>query len=162
LRNEFVYFPKWKFTEPKTKTKRKSKTSNVLAIIDATVNGAESATGYDALDDELGGVNLPLVPGDSGRCFFFLFSVLVLLHSPCPAQMPLKLLVPSSDLSDPGSGQKRNENEQEENKWERRESERNKSTGFQKIKRKRRKERDKGKGTYCVQVSTWKKGKAEN
>jgi hypothetical protein len=80
-------------TKQKQKQEKKSNTSNVLAIINATVNGAESATGYDALDDELGGVNLPLVPGDSGRCFLFLFSVLVLLHSPCPAQMPLKLLV---------------------------------------------------------------------
>jgi hypothetical protein len=95
LRNGFVYFPKWKFTEPKKKKKKKKKseTSNVLAIINATVNGAERSTSYDALDDELGGVNLPLVSGDSGRCFFFLLSVLVLLHSPCPAQMPLKLLV---------------------------------------------------------------------
>jgi hypothetical protein len=59
LINGFVYFPKWKFTKPKKKKQKKSKTSNVLAIINATVNGAESATGYDALDDEPGGVNLP-------------------------------------------------------------------------------------------------------
>lgn len=83
-------FEKWVlfiFTNEVFKTKQKEKqrnlkikiergipviltiTSNVLTIINATVNGAESSTSYDSLDDELRGVNLPLLPpGDSGPC----------------------------------------------------------------------------------------------
>lgn len=37
-------------------------TGNVLAVIDAAVDGTEGAAGNDAFDDELGGVNLPVLP----------------------------------------------------------------------------------------------------
>lgn len=39
-------------------------TSNVLAIINATVNSAKSATSDGTFDDELSRINLPFLPPD--------------------------------------------------------------------------------------------------
>jgi len=73
------------------------RTSNILAIINATVNGAKGATSYNTFDDELGGVNLPfmtsygctvIILGESLR-FSFSFALIsivlafVLFHRPC-------------------------------------------------------------------------------
>ncbi|KAF7819599.1 Paired amphipathic helix protein Sin3-like 4 [Senna tora] len=72
-------------------------TCDILAIINATVDGAKSTTSNDGFDNEFGGINLPFLPTwcccrpSSSMLVFFLF--LALLHSPCSAQMPLKLLV---------------------------------------------------------------------
>jgi hypothetical protein len=42
-------------------------TSDVLAIVDTAVDGAECAAGDDGLDDELGGVDLPVLPAPPKR-----------------------------------------------------------------------------------------------
>ena len=88
------------------------RTSNILAIINATVNGAKGAASYNTFDDELGGVNLPflscyggtvIVTGESWGFFLSfslisIFLVFVFVHSPCPTQMPLQLLVQALEI----------------------------------------------------------------
>ena len=69
-------------------------TCNILAIINSTMDSAKSATSNDSLDDKLGGVNLPFLSASCGPSFnLFFLLLLVLLHSPCSTQMPLKLLI---------------------------------------------------------------------
>jgi RsiW-degrading membrane proteinase PrsW (M82 family) len=97
-----------------THTHTWKRTSNILAIINATVNGAKGAASYNTFDDELGGVNLPflscyggtvIVIGESWGFFNIPFSfmisiflVFVFFHSTCPTQMPLQLLVQALEI----------------------------------------------------------------
>lgn len=95
----------------------RSLTSDILAVVDATVDGAEGATGKHGLDDELGGVDLPLQPlllqSLSGghdvniiisnkntitiNCIFL--SLLVLLHGPNLVEVPLQLVVQALQIN---------------------------------------------------------------
>ena len=105
---------------------RKRVTSNIVAVVETTVDGAEGATSNGGLDDELGGIDLPLLPFFLDRLsvidninnititttiktiavgevvfvnksiFFFL---LVLLHGPRPVEMSLKLFVQAFEIN---------------------------------------------------------------
>lgn len=66
-------------------------TGDVLAVVDAPVDGAEGAAGDDPLDDQLRRVDLPLLPRLTGVAAAV--TLLLLLHGPGPAQVPLQLLV---------------------------------------------------------------------
>ena len=58
------------------------------------MNSAKDATTNDAPDDEIGWIDLPLLPsGDLLVLIFFFFFSLHVLHRPCFAKMPLQLLV---------------------------------------------------------------------
>lgn len=78
-------------------------TGDVLAIVDATVDGAEGATCEDALDYELGRVDFPVVPrpldgGDSGGDGVGVL-LLLFLQGPCSVEVPLELLVESLQIN---------------------------------------------------------------
>lgn len=87
-------------------------TGDILAVVDAAMDGPKSATCNDGFNDELGGVNLPLLAlpsgggggrprrgggdgggGGGGGGVIFMILPLVLLHRPRPVQMSLQLLV---------------------------------------------------------------------
>lgn len=88
------------------------RTCDVVAVVDAAVDGAEGAAGDDPPDDELGGVDLPLLPplpavlrvvrgGERGRLAATLVGgrlLLALLHGPRAAQVALQLLVQALEV----------------------------------------------------------------
>lgn len=87
---------------------RKGHTGDILAFVDATVNRSECATGNDGLDDELGGIDLPLMPlllhGPGGgpdvnmntiassTVKRVILLLLVLLHDPSPVEVLVQAL----------------------------------------------------------------------
>ena len=82
-------------------------TCDVVAVVDAAVDGAEGAAGDDALDDELGGVDLPVLPPGAERVLPPAAAALVgaggglllaLLHGPGAAEVALQLLVQALEV----------------------------------------------------------------
>jgi len=78
-----------------------------VAVVDAAVDGAEGAAGDDALDDELGGVDLPVLPPGAERVLPPADAALVgaggglllaLLHGPGAAEVALQLLVQALEV----------------------------------------------------------------
>jgi hypothetical protein len=72
---------------------RQACTCDVLAVVDAAVDGAEGAAGDDAPDDELGGVDLPVLPPPAGGGL-----LLLLLRGPGAAEVALQLLVQALEV----------------------------------------------------------------
>ena len=91
-------------------------TGDILAVVNATVDSAESATSKDGLDDELRGVDLPVLSGGGGGgsgggggggeggdgggggggVILFL---LVLVHGPYSVKMLLQLLIQALEIN---------------------------------------------------------------
>lgn len=86
------------------RSKKAKLTCNIMNIIDAMINSTKGVTSNDRFDDEFRKVNFPFIPTyhyhHGSRlllhllCYRFLCCFLLLLfHSPFPAEMSLQLFV---------------------------------------------------------------------